>query len=201
MDIDWTSELLDQLSFHWDGILRPRLEHLTDEQLLWEPVAGMWSIRRRDDATSPMAAGAGDTVIDFAVPPPSPEPLTTIAWRLGHIALVFGERAANHFGDGGVGYETTDWPMTARGMLDLVDEHHDRWVEGVRALDPDGLARPCGPAEGPHADAPMAALVLHINREVLHHGAEVALMLDLFEHRGALAGSGTPLTRSLGAAS
>ena len=28
----------------------------------------------------------------------------------------------------------------------------------------------------------MAALVLHVNREVLHHGAEVALMLDLFTH-------------------
>jgi hypothetical protein len=28
----------------------------------------------------------------------------------------------------------------------------------------------------------MAALVLHINRELLHHGAEVALLRDLFLH-------------------
>ena len=68
-------------------------------------------------------------------------------------------------------------------MLALLDHHHDAWVDGVRALDADGLARPCGPAEGPYAEYPMAALVLHINREVLHHGAEVALLLDLYAHR------------------
>lgn len=181
MTIDWTGQLLDQLGFHW-GILRPRLDGLTDEQMTWEPVAGMWSIRRRGDATAPMALGTGDTVIEYAVPEPSPAPLTTIAWRLGHLALVFGERAANHFGEGGVMYGTTDWPLTAAGMLTLVDHHHDAWVEGVRALDDDGLDRPCGSAEGPYADAPFAELVLHVNREVLHHGAEVALMLDLFAH-------------------
>ena len=32
----------------------------------------------------------------------------------------------------------------------------------------------------------MAALVLHINREALHHGAEIALMLDLFTNRSTL---------------
>jgi hypothetical protein len=181
MDIDWNTALLDQLSFQWDGALRPRLDGLTDEQLLWEPVPDMWSIRRRGDATSPMPTGAGDTVIDFAIPNPKPAPLTTIAWRLGHIALVYGERASNHFGDGSLGYASTDWPMTAAGMLAFVDEQHDLWVDGVRALGTEGLGRPCGPAEGPYADAPMAALVLHINREVLHHGAEVALMLDLFD--------------------
>ncbi len=71
-------------------------------------------------------------------------------------------------------------------MRDLVDHHHDAWVAGVASLGADGLAGPCGPAEGPYADAPMAALVLHVNREVLHHGAEVALMLDLFAHRSSL---------------
>ena len=54
MEIDWTRSSLDQLGFQWDHVLRPRLDGLTDEQLLWEPVAGMWSIRRRADATSPM---------------------------------------------------------------------------------------------------------------------------------------------------
>ena len=29
----------------------------------------------------------------------------------------------------------------------------------------------------------MAALVLHINREALHHGAEIALLRDLYTHR------------------
>jgi hypothetical protein len=31
----------------------------------------------------------------------------------------------------------------------------------------------------------MAALVLHIHREAIHHLAEVALLRDLYAHRGA----------------
>jgi hypothetical protein len=50
-------------------------------------------------------------------------------------------------------------------------------------LGTDGLARPCGASEGPYANRPMAALVLHINREVIHHGAEVALLRDLYLRR------------------
>ena len=53
MDIDWTHELVDQLEFQWAKILRPRIDSLTDEQYLWEPVAGCWSIRPRDEATTP----------------------------------------------------------------------------------------------------------------------------------------------------
>jgi hypothetical protein len=189
MEINWTKELVAQLSFQWDNVLRSRLDGLTDDQYLWEPVPGMWSIRRRQDATAPMATGAGDAVMDYAFPEPSPPPTTTIAWRLGHIAFVYGERAANHFGSGGVGYDTIDWPLTAAGMLELVDRHHDAWIAGVEALDEQGLARPCGPAEGPYAEYPFAALVLHINREVIHHGAEVALMLDLYNHRRGLGGA------------
>ncbi len=182
--VDWTHELVEQLEFHWGNVLRPRLDSLTDEQYLWEPVPGSWSIRPRADATTPMAVGTGEAVIDFAMPEPSPPPITTIAWRMAHIAIgVFGMRAANHFGAGGVGYETTDYPITAAGGVALLDRHHDAWISGVRELDAAGLLRPCGPAEGPYAEAPFAVLVLHINREALHHGAEIALLLDLYTHR------------------
>jgi hypothetical protein len=63
-----------------------------------------------------------------------------------------------------------------------LDDEYARWISGVRGLDDDGLARPCGPAEGPYADHPMSVLVLHINREVIHHGAEMALLRDLYVH-------------------
>ena len=45
----------------------------------------------------------------------------------------------------------------------------------MRGLDEAQLAQPVGPAEGPFAAYPYAALVLHINREAIHHLAEVAL--------------------------
>ena len=68
---------------------------------------------------------------------------------------------------------------------DLAELRRDygEWITGVRSLDPAGLARPCGPAEGPFAEYPMAALVLHINREAIHHGAEIALLRDLYLRR------------------
>lgn len=56
-------------------------------------------------------------------------------------------------------------------------------MEGVKALDAVALAAPCGPHEGPFAESPFAALVLHINREALHHGAELLLMRDLYRNR------------------
>jgi len=82
-----------------------------------------------------------------------------------------------------VSFAATDWPATAAtaaGGLALPDEHHDRWMTGVRALDVDGLAAPVGPAEGAWADAPMAGLALHLNREAIHHGAEIAQLRDLY---------------------
>jgi len=46
-----------------------------------------------------------------------------------------------------------------------------------------------GPAVdyGSYAYAGTAALVLHINREVIHHGAEVALLRDLYRARSGAA--------------
>jgi hypothetical protein len=44
------------------------------------------------------------------------------------------------------------------------------------------LTRRCGPAEGPYADHPLSELVLHINREAIHHGAEIACLRDLYLH-------------------
>jgi hypothetical protein len=92
MGVSWTRELTEQLAWYWTTLFRPRLAGLTDEEYLWEPVTGCWTIRPT-------------------------------------------------------------------------------------------LARPCGPAEGPFRDLPMATLVLHINREVFHHAAEVALLRDLYRAR------------------
>jgi hypothetical protein len=181
-------DLVDQLDWHWTNHARPRLDGLTDDEYLWEPVEHAWSIRPRAAARA-RAVGRGGVIIDFDVPEPRPAPVTTIAWRMGHLAIgVFGARAANHFGEPGtVDYETTEWPITAAGGIDLLDRHYAAWTKGVRSLGEDELARPCGPAEGPYADHPLSALVLHINREAIHHLAEIALLRDLYTHRSSLA--------------
>ena len=181
LPLDWGQQLIEQLDWHWQGHLRPRLAGLTDAEYFWEPVPAMWSVRPRAEAVSSHAAGADDLVADFAFPEPVPAPLTTIAWRLAHLSVgVFGMRANAHFGDGSMTYQDTAWPGTAAAALNFLDEQYAAWMKGIRGLDAEGLARPCGPAEGPWASSPFAALIFHINREALHHGAEVLLLRDLY---------------------
>lgn len=184
MSIDWNTELVDQLDWHWQHQLRPRLEGLTDEEYFWEPVAGCWSVRRRADADPGLAHGSGEHVIEYGWPEPTPPPVTTLAWRVGHIVVgVFGQRIAAHFGGPPCDYDSFAYAGTAAEALRQLDEAYAGWVKGVRGLGEDGLARPCGPAEGPYAQAPLAALVLHINREAIHHGAEISLLRDLYRDR------------------
>ena len=179
--IDWNRQLLEQLTWHWEQHARPHLDGLSDEEYFWEPVPGCWSIRPRAEATTPMAVGAGEYVADFAVPEPQPAPVTTIAWRLGHVIVgIFGMRNAAHFGGPPMDYTTARWAPDATSALAQLDKGYARWVQGVRSLGADGLAKPVGPAEGPFAEESMATLVLHINREAIHHGAEVSLLRDLY---------------------
>jgi len=92
-------------------------------------------------------------------------------------------RVASHFGGPPVDYGSFAYAGTAAAALEQLDDAYARWTAGVHGLDAAALARPCGPSEGPFADYPIAALVLHINREVIHHGAEVALLRDLYRAR------------------
>ncbi len=184
--IDWTSQLAEQLDLHWRAQLRPRLDGLTDDEYRWEPVAGCWNVRPRGTGTAPMAIGGGDFTIDFALPEPDPPPVTTIAWRIGHLVVgVLGQRAASHFGGPPFDYATHDYPGDAATALAQLDATYAAWTAGVRGLGADDLRRAVGPAEGPYAERSMAELVLHINREVLHHGAEIALLRDLYRWRDA----------------
>lgn len=180
MDVDWTTELPDQLEWHWEHQLRPRLAGLTDEEYFWEPVPGCWNVRRRGESTAPISAGSGEYTIDFAWPEPDPPPVTTIAWRLAHVIVgVFGARNAAHFGGPPADYQTWNYAPSAADALAQLDDGYAGWIRGVRSLGAERLAKPCGPSE-PFPEASMAALVLHISREVIHHGAEMSLLRDLY---------------------
>lgn len=183
MSIHWNEQLTEQIDWHWRNQLRPRLSGLTDDEYFFEPVPDAWSVRPRGTGTAPIQAGSGNWTIDFAFPEPDPAPVTTIAWRLAHILVgVLGARNASHFGGPPVDYESFAYPGSATDALAALDTQYASWLAGVRGLGEDGLERACGTAE-PYPDAPMAALVLHINRELLHHGAEIALLRDLYAHR------------------
>ena len=184
--IDWSNELADQLDWHWQHLFRPRLDGLTDDEYFWEPVPGCWSIRPRGAVDPALARGTGEFALEYGWPEPSQPPVTTIAWRLGHIITgVLGERSASHFGAPPVDSQTYEYAGTAAGALAQLDTVYADWVKGARGLGQDGLSRNCGPAEGPYSEYPLATLVLHINRETMHHGAEIALLRDLYRAKGA----------------
>lgn len=152
-------DLLAQLEFYWDHNLWPRLRGLTDEEYFWEPVPGCWSVRKD-------AEGAWS--LDWEWPAPTPPPVTTIAWRLAHLGIqTLGIRASALFGDGTLTVENVRWPTTAAEALRALAMHYEHWRQGVRT-------------HNPADDSAFNTLVLHMNREVIHYGAELILMRDLF---------------------
>lgn len=185
--LTWGDELRRQLEFYWDMHLWPRLQGLTDDEYWWEPVSGCWSLRPDDE---------GVLRHEFwPVDPPVP-PVTTIAWRIVHIGRdVLGTRARAFFGDPSLPegalpaedlamYDERWWPeslpATSEEALAFLDKTYTLWRNGVRALDDDALLLPLGPKGDHHADQSMGALLLHVNREVLAHGAEICLLRDLY---------------------
>jgi hypothetical protein len=167
---DLTTHLAYQLDWHWTNQLRPRLDDLTDEEYFWQPVPDCWTVHP-------------DGAIDFTYPEPQPVPFTTIAWRLAHVIVgVLAVRNYAHFGGPEASYQTWQYATDAATAMRQLDEQYRKWIDSVRALSDDDLRRPCGPAEGPYADHPFIDLVLHINREVIHHGAEIACIRDLYAH-------------------
>jgi len=165
-----TDQLVFQLDLHWQTALRPRLDGLTDDEYFFEPVPNCWTVHR-------------DGGVDFAYPPPEPAPFTTIAWRMAHVIVgVLAARNHSHFGGPPADYETWDYALDAGSALRQLDDAYAGWINGVRKLDDDGLAAPVGEAEGQWAAEPMTTLILHINREVIHHGAEIACIRDLYAH-------------------
>ena len=141
--MDWTTSLADQIDWHWQNQARPRLDGLTDQEYFWEPVAGCWSIRPRAEAVA-MPVGSGDFIIDFDLPEPSPPPVTTIAWRLGHVIVgVLGERNARYFDGPPVSYADFDYPGSAERVTRRCwTTFYARWIGGVRGLDPDAADLP-----------------------------------------------------------
>ncbi|SNS08345.1 DinB family protein [Actinomadura mexicana] len=181
----WNPLLREQIAWHWDNQLRPRISGLADDEYFWEPVPGCWSVRPRGPGSGPASvrAGSGAMTIDFATPQPDPAPFTTIAWRLAHVIVgVLAVRGAAHFGRAPTDYRAFEYAATADEALAQLDAEYATWLAGVESLGEAGLARPCGEAEGPYAERPLAALVLHINRELVHHLSEVCLLRDLYLH-------------------
>jgi hypothetical protein len=190
MRTDRVGLLLDQLGSSV-GLTRDRLAGLTDEEYLWEPVPGCWSVRRRGAAASPNPYGAGEWLLDFDLGHPRPEPFTTIAWRLGHLVSMYVGRWEWTFGSRSIAPEVaTDFTPSADKALTTLWEQADRFATSVAGMTDEQLDVP-GFGQYPYGldpRLPFISIVWWMNRELIHHSAEVALLRDLYLRRDQLGG-------------
>ncbi|HEX4982518.1 MAG TPA: DinB family protein [Ilumatobacteraceae bacterium] len=164
-------DVLDSLDQTWSQ-LSDRLDGLTVDEYLWEPAAGCWTVRADPDTGA--SVDEHDTEAD-------PAPLTTIAWRMWHVAVdcldSYSSRAFNRTGTGLAG---TAWVLEPGEACDLLERAWRTFQEGLAEGGSDRLFEALGEGWGPYADSTVLALALHAQREVTHHGAEIALLRDLF---------------------
>jgi hypothetical protein len=177
-----------QIDWWWHALFRRRLEGLTDDELWWAPVDGAWTLQRHDDGA-----------FRYDWPPGSlgetTPPFTTLAWRLCHLAVTgLGHWALLYEGvpNGGEVAMTMPFPAAAADAVAMTDELWTRWRAGLEQLDDDALRAPirdatwCGELNdgtsrmklGP--DDPTMNFVLHQQRELIHHGAEISMLRDLY---------------------
>jgi len=159
----------------WERLDR-RLIGLTDEEYLWEPVPGCWTVR----------AEGGGWVADWADPEPDPAPVTTVAWRLGHLASGC---LASYLDRSPAGRPLAvtgqEWHGDAETALRDLRIAAEAFRGTAVALGEDGIWQPLGPAWGPYAEDSWADLVVHAVDELAHHGAELALLRDLYRAQTA----------------
>ena len=156
-------------------VLVRRLEGLSDEELHWEPVDACMGVRAGVMDPLPRAPHHYDGDAQ-------PDPVTTIAWRLAHIAAegLLNPRNPEWLGSGRVPPAVGSIPMSASSMVAWVVDAVDWWCDLVGSLSDEHLAMPIGPVGGAFGDAPRAGFVLHIGNDTTHHGAEVGLLRDLW---------------------
>ncbi|MFI8005805.1 DinB family protein [Streptomyces sp. NPDC086010] len=212
-----------------------RLSGLGDEEYLWEPAPGCWSIRRRDEAGTPRAFGPGGWVMDLGAPDipgseyaevarqaaggmtiekiaddwsvsvgrvqevlahsgtPEPDvaPVTTIAWRLGHLHLQFAGAWEWTFGERRQDPKLmVDFSPSAAVAVETFWASVDRWRDSVATVTEEQLDT-VGLSAYPYSnddEYPYVNVLAGANIEFIHHMAEIALLRDLWRFRSGTTG-------------
>ncbi|AUY48067.1 DinB family protein [Streptomyces sp. CB01881] len=162
---------------------------MTDDEYLWEPVAGCWSVRRHADGPGSRATllvGAGDWGRDTApAPHPVPPPFTTLAWRLCHLTEMLALRADHTGGTRSLTRDDFEVAGDAASALAAFEAAADAWRKVLVDTD-DAALDTVGHSAYPYGsdpENPFIDIVWWVNQELLHHGAEIALLRDLHHYR------------------
>jgi hypothetical protein len=130
---------------------------------------------------------SGDlVVVDRVHPEPQPPPVTTIAWRLWHLASdCFASYTSRGLGSWPLEVHDRAWYLDVAAALAATDTAWWAFRSGLESLGEDGMWRELGQAWGPYAHETWVSLALHAQDELSHHGAEIALLRDLYAHQAS----------------
>jgi DinB superfamily len=156
-------------------VTRWTLEGLTDDECFWEPVQPCWSVRRRAEAGP--GWGIGGWVCEDEWPQPEPLPVTSIAWRIAHLAAWTEVYRNWTFEDKTASLLQFEVPSDGEGLTTWLEGAQRSLQAAVGPLDDEAIGEPRPAHYGPHL--PIAQLVMGMSVEYTHHVAEIGLLRDL----------------------
>ncbi|NMI54857.1 MULTISPECIES: DinB family protein [unclassified Streptomyces] len=145
--------------------------------------AGGMTVAKIADDWSVSVERVEQILAHIGTPEPDTTPITTIAWRLGHLHFHFAGGWEWTFGERRQEPKTlVDFTPSAAVALERFWALIDRWRDDVAALTDEQLDM-VGFSQYPYAsdpDDPYIAVLSGTNLEFIHHMAEIALLRDLW---------------------
>jgi hypothetical protein len=173
---------------------------LSDEELLWEPAPGSWSVRPANQSWTATPFEVDDWVVDFDAGAKAArfaddgigtEPLTSIAWLLWHVGSQPGRTAELDF-LGGSRTAESGWtsPYIATHPIftsaeQAVSTMQAGWRDlgtALRSASDEDLERPTRfwGYGGPGPMGTGAQIVASTLNEISHHGTQIGVLRDLY---------------------
>jgi hypothetical protein len=174
---------------------------LTDEELLWEPMPGCWTVRPLEAIQSPTPFVVGTWAAEFdvdltmaAIEGKAIEPLTSIGWLFWHVGSQPGRAAQLDFlgGDHTADSGWTSPYIASHPIFTTAEEAVGAMRAGWRALDAalqsssdEQLAQPVRfwGYGGPGPMGTGAQVIASILNEVSHHCTQMGVLRDLYRLR------------------
>jgi DinB superfamily len=149
-----------QFDLTW-SLLDLHLSGLTEQQTLWEPAPGAWTVRRQPD---------GRWLPDWVEPEPEPPPSSSIGWVTWHVLWWWGETVAHLTGEPVPAREDVTWPGSAAAATAAIRALGDRWVALLPTLDL-GARAPFPWRDRP--DRTVGHTAAWVNAELMKNTAEI----------------------------
>jgi DinB superfamily len=191
--------LLEIMFFIEMSTLNRAWSGLTDEEFLWEPMPGSWTVQPREQCRTATPFVVGDWTADFdfdATVAAWTEPLTSIAWLFWHAGSQPGRTAELDF-LGGAHTAESGWTspyLAAHPIFTTAAQAVTAMRAGWRALEAalrsatdEQLERPTRfwGYGGPGPMGTGAQVIGSALNEVSHHGTQIGVLRDLYRLRAS----------------